>query len=203
MGLAFYYSWSLTLVTLAIVPVSAIICARIAAQMQPNVEAQAKELAKASKVVNNAISAIDIVKSFNGQDIENWQYAKAIKTAARYYLVQAQTNALQIGFIRFATLGIFVQGFWYGNHLVNTGSKSPGDVLTCFWACLIAMQTADQLSPQFVYLEKGRAAGATLNANIIQIERGRKITNMVGKTSPEDCRGDIQVHNVRFNGAQS
>ena len=169
--------------------------------MQPNVEAQAKELAKASKVVNNAISAIDIVKSFNGQDIENWQYAKAIKTAARYYLVQAQANALQIGFIRFVTLGIFVQGFWYGTHLVNIGSKSPGDVLTCFWACLIAMQTADQLSPQFVYLEKGRAAGAALKANIIQTERGRKITSMVGKTGPEDCRGDIQVHNVRLNGA--
>lgn len=171
--------------------------------MQPNVEAQAKELAKASKVVNNAISAIDIVKSFNGQDIENWQYAKAIKTAARYYLVQAQANALQIGFIRFVTLGIFVQGFWYGSHLVNTGSKSPGDVLTCFWACLIAMQTADQLSPQFMYLEKGRTAGATLKANIIQMDRGRKITSMVGKASPENCRGDIQVHNVRLNGAQS
>ena len=200
-GLAFYYSWSLTLVTLAIVPISAIICARLAAQMQPNVEAQAKELAKASTIVNSALSAIDVVKSFNGQNAENWQYAEAIRRAAKYYLVQAQANALQIGFIRFVTLGIFVSGFWFGSHLVNTGSKNSGDVLACFWACLIAMQTADQLSPQFLYLEKGRAAGATLTANIIQMERGRKITNMIGKISPENCGGDVQVHNVSLSGA--
>jgi ATP-binding cassette subfamily B (MDR/TAP) protein 1 len=169
--------------------------------MQPNVEAQAKELAKASTIVNSALSAIDVVKSFNGQNAENWQYAEAIRRAAKYYLVQAQANALQIGFIRFVTLGIFVSGFWFGSHLVNTGSKNSGDVLACFWACLIAMQTADQLSPQFLYLEKGRAAGATLTANIIQMERGRKITNMIGKISPENCGGDVQVHNVSLSGA--
>ena len=196
LGLAFYYSWSLTLVTLAIVPVSAIICARMSAQMQPNVQAQARELTKGLKIASNAISAIATVKSFNGQDGENWKYAQATQSAARYYLAQARANALQTGFVRLVTLGVFFQGFWYGSHLVNTRKKSPGDVLTCFWACLMAMQTADQLSAQFLYLEKGRAASATLNANIIQMERGRRITSMIGKTRPKSCHGDIQVRNV-------
>ncbi|KAK4692863.1 hypothetical protein P7C71_g4420, partial [Lecanoromycetidae sp. Uapishka_2] len=175
LGVAFYYSWSLTLVTLATVPISAFILSIISARMQPSIHAQEVELTKASKLANNAIGAIDTVKSFNGQDHEKWQYTRAVKRAAKHYLAEAQINAQQIGVVRLVTLGMFVQGFWYGSHLVNTGQKNPGDVLTCFWACLMATQSVEQIFPQFIVLEKGRAAGATLKANIFNMERGRKI----------------------------
>ena len=196
LGLAFYYSWSLALVTLATVPISAIVLAWISAQMQPSIEAQVDELSKASKMASNAISTIDTVKYFNGQDFEKWQYAKAVKKAARFYLVQAHTNALQIAFVRLVTLGMFVQGFWYGSHLVNTGQKSAGQVLTAFWACLMATQSVEQTLPQVIVLEKGRAAGATLKAIMIQMESGRKVTRMQGGTAPSHCDGDIEVRNV-------
>jgi len=196
LGVAFYYSWSLTLVTLATVPISAIVLSMISAKMQPSIQAQEAELTKASKMVSNAFSGIDTVKSFNGQDFEKWQYAKAVNKAASYYLVEAQANAQQIGFVRLIILGMFVQGFWYGSHLVNTGQKNPGDILTCFWACLMATQSVEQILPQCIVLEKGRAAGATLKATIIQIERGRRVVSMLGGNSPPRCEGDIEVRNV-------
>lgn len=168
----------------------------ISARMQPSIQAQEAELTKASKMANNAISAIDTVKSFNGQDFEKWQYAGAIKKAAKHYLVEAQANAQQIGFVRFVTLGLFVQGFWYGSHLVNTGHKNPGDILTCFWACLTATQSVEQILPQLLVLEKGRAAGATLKATIVQMERGRRVVSMLGGNKPPHCDGDIEVRNV-------
>lgn len=196
LGLAFYYSWSLTLVTLSTVPLLAFVLRRISAKMQPSIKAQVDELTKASRMANNAISAIETVKSFNGQDLENWQYAKSVKNAARHYLVQAQANALQIGFVRLITLGMFVQGFWYGSHLVNTGQKNPGEILTAFWACLMATQAVEQILPQVIVLERGRAAGATLKAIMIQMERGRKIVSMNGRTAPSYCDGDIEIRNV-------
>lgn len=196
LGVAFYYSWSLTLVTLATVPISAIILSMISARLQPSIQAQEAELTKASKVVKNAISSIDTVKGFNGQDCEKWQYAGAVKGAAKHYLMEAQANAQQIGFVRLVILGMFVQGFWYGSHLVNTGQKNPGDILTCFWACLMATQSVEQILPQFIVLEKGRAAGATLKANILNMERGRSIVSMLGGNSPSRCDGDIEIRNV-------
>lgn len=164
--------------------------------MQPSIDAQVDELTQASKLANNAISAIDIVKCFNGQDFEIWQYAKIIRKAARYYLIQAQANALQIGFIRLVTLSMFVQGFWYGSHLVATGAKNPGQVLTTFWACLMATQAIEQILPQMIVLEKGRAAGATLKSLLAQMEKDCRDVKMIGRITPEYCDGDIEVRNV-------
>lgn len=200
LGLAFYTSWKLTLVTLATVPVSAIALSVIASQMQPSIEAQQVELTMASKLLNNALSAIDTVKCFNGQDFEIRQYARAIARAAKYYLKQARSNALQIGFVRIMTLGMFVQGFWYGSSLVGSGKTSAGDVLTTFWACLMATQAIEQILPQMIVLEKGRAAGAALKGVLEQMHKGRRVVKMRGKETPTFCEGDIEIRYVSLRG---
>ncbi len=196
LGLALYSSWNLTLVTLATLPISALVLSFISAKMQPSIEAQEVKLTQASKIATNAIFCIDTVKCFNGQGFEFRQYSAAVTGAAKSYLIQAHANASQIGFVRLATLGMFVQGFWYGSTLVRPGGKSAGQVLTTFWACLMATQAIEQILPQMIVLEKGRAAGATLKAVIVQMERGRKVTKMVGTNAPAQCHGDIEVRNV-------
>lgn len=196
LGLAFHYSWSLTLVTLSTVPILAVALAWNSARMQPNLETQKEELTRASKIANNAISAIDTVKCFNGQDNERWDYRKAIKTAASYYLYQAHANALQIGGLRLITLSMFVQGFWFGSHLVNTGQKNPGDILTAFWACLMATQAFERIQPEVIVLEKGRTAGATLKSILDQMEGRLEIARTSGRIIPLSCAGDIEIRNV-------
>lgn len=198
-GIAFYTAWNLTLVTLATVPFAAITLTWISARMQPSIDTQVDMLTQASKQAHDAISAIDTVKCFNGQDFEIWQYAKIVRRAARYYLVQAQANALQIGFVRFVTLSMFVQGFWYGSHLVATGAKNPGQVLTTFWACLMATQSIEQILPQMIVLEKGRAAGATLKSLLAQMEKEGKSVDVIDRKTPEYCEGDIEVRNVSLS----
>ena len=178
------------------VPLSALVLGWVSAQTQPVIKAQMDELTQASKLANNSISSIDTVKFFNGQDFEMWQYARAIRRAANFYLVQARANAFQIGLVRFVTSIMFVQGFWYGSHLITTGKKNPGQILTSFWACLMLTQTIEQILPQMLVLEKGRASAATLEAMLSQMESGRKTTRMKGGTAPRYCEGDIEVRNV-------
>lgn len=195
LGVAFYNSWNLTLVTIATFPFAAIILSFISKKMQPSINGQEEYLSQASKSSSNAISAIETVKCFNGQEHEVKQYATTIRGAARHYLVQANANALQIGFVRLITLGMFVQGFWYGSTLVGHSTTS-GQVVTTFWAALMATQAIEQLLPQMIVLEKGRAAGATLKAIIFRMERGRRITEMVGNQVPTLCNGDIDIRGV-------
>ncbi|KAL8692733.1 MAG: hypothetical protein Q9218_002292 [Villophora microphyllina] len=197
LGLALYTAWDLALITIATIPFAAIILACISARMQPSIDAQAEALSTASKLANNTLQAIDTVKCFNGQDFEAWNYARAIKRAAKKYLIQAKANALQIGFVRFITLTMFVQGFWYGSHIVIQGKKDPGQVLTAFWSCLMALQAVEQILPQMIVLEKGRAAGATLAAILTQMGRRRRVI-MSGSLAPRFCEGDIEVRNVTF-----
>ena len=196
LGLAFYYSWSLTLVTLSTVPILAVVLAWNSSRMQPSIEMQAEKLTAASRMANDAISAIDTVKCFNGQGSEIWQYRMAIARAARHYLRLAHANALQIGGLRLVTLGMFVQGFWFGSHLVGTGKKNPGDILTAFWSCLMATQAFERIHPDIVYLEKGKAAGATLESTLDQIVDGLEISVGSGRSAPLCCAGGIEVRDV-------
>ena len=196
LSLAFHYSWGLTIVTLSTVPILAVLLAWNSSRMQPSIETQMEELTKASSIANDAILAIDTVKCFNRQDFEIWLYRKAIERAARCYLRLAQANALQIGGLRLITLIMFVQGFWFGSHLVNTGQKNPGDILTAFWACLMATQAFERIQPEVVILEKGRVAGAALKSILDQMEDGFGISRVSGGTFPLYCAGDIEIKDV-------
>jgi len=199
LGLAFYNSWDLSLVTLATVPIGAVVLAWISGRMQPAVDKQAAELLAAAKIAKNALTAIDTVKCYNAQDFEAWQYADIVKKAAVQYLSQARANALQIGFVRLMTLSLFVQGFWYGSYLVTNGKRTSGQVLTAFWGCLMATQTFEQILPQIIVLEKGRSAGATLATILARMSQGDRIAQTTAtRISPRYCDGDVQFHDVRI-----
>ena len=164
--------------------------------MQPAIDAHSQSLLNATKLATTAISKIETVKCLNGQNHEIWQYTVAIKIAAKNFLVQARANALQFGLLRLLTLGMFVQGFWYGSSLVRKGSKSTGNIVTAFMAALIAAQSIEQMLPQLLVLEKGRAAGATLKATQRQIERGQRIGRLHGTKQLPNLQGAIELQNV-------
>lgn len=196
LGLALFSSWKVTLVTLSSVPIALIILSLITAGMQPSIEKQQLELNQASKHITTAIAAIDTVKFYNGQSFEIAKYTQNIRKAATFYLRVARSNALQIGFVRFVTLAMFVQAFWYGSHLFAKGEVSAGDVLTAFWGCLIATQSAEMILPQMIVLEKGRAAGFNLKAIVDHVHRGTSVASMTGGNAPRYCEGDIEVRDV-------
>jgi ATP-binding cassette, subfamily B (MDR/TAP), member 1 len=202
-GLAFYTSWKLTLVILAALSPAAVVMSFISSMMQPSTVRQEVELSLASKIANSALSAIETVKCFNGQSFELQKYRSVIFKAAKHYIRQALSNALQIGFIRFVTTAMFVQGFWYGGYLVRTNKASAGDVLTTFWACLMATKAIEDILPHMLVLERGRAAGAAMTAILDQVSRGTKIDDTAPRSAPRFCDGDIEVRKVSMSSINS
>lgn len=164
--------------------------------MQPSIIRQELALSRAAKLTNSAVSAIETVKCFNGQTSELAQYKTAALEAARHYIKQALSNSLQIGFVRFVTTAMFVQGFWYGGHLVTAGKSSAGDVLTTFWACLMATKAVEDILPHMIVLEKGRAAGAAMKAILDSMGRGLKVDSKKGQYAPTFCEGDVEMRDV-------
>jgi ATP-binding cassette subfamily B (MDR/TAP) protein 1 len=164
--------------------------------MQPNIDAQAAELSQATKTAGTAISAIETVKCCNGQDYEVEHFSNAIGRAAEFYRRQARANALQIGFVRLIILCMFVQGFWYGSSLLGSGGRDAGQILTTFWATLMATQTAEQILPQLIVLEKGKAAGAALKVVVQDENRTMKASAVTGGKRRSECKGDIKFKHV-------
>jgi ATP-binding cassette subfamily B (MDR/TAP) protein 1 len=197
LGTALYFSWNLTLVIIATFPLAGGILYLISRKLTPAIEAQKRELTEASKLANTAVTAIETVKAFNGQDQEVWQYLSAIKRSTAYYMVQARASALQFGITKFIMVAIFVQGFWYGISLVDHG-LSAGRVLTTFYACMMGMQALEIVLPQWLVLAKGMSAGATLKSIKDEVDRGKNVSKVEGSLKLASCDGDIEVNEVRL-----
>jgi ATP-binding cassette subfamily B (MDR/TAP) protein 1 len=196
LAIALFFSWKLTLVMLATFPFVGIILFLVSKGLSPAIESQKRELSKASKYANTAVSAIDTVKTFNGQNHEIWQYQFTIKKVTAYYLLQARSNALQFGITRFLIVGLFVQGFWFGIYLVNNG-LDPGHVLTTFYACLSAMQGIEVVLPQFLVLAKGISAGQTLKSIMNEMQVNQRRANVGELITPKSCPGEVEIKNVQ------
>lgn len=144
------------------IPVSFIIISFTSSRMSPILKAQQSVLSEASKITYDAFNSIDVVKCLNGQSSTYALMMARIKGAARLYMKLAVLISVQTAFPRFMSFVMFVQGFWYGSVLVQSGKSTPGDVLTTFWACLIVTQSISQLVQHSAALERGKIAGETL-----------------------------------------
>lgn len=196
LGLAFYTSWRLSLVTLAGIPIFSLIVSLLGSKMKPSVEAQQEELSRASKVVSSATSSIETVKCLNGQAFEHRGFTTRIERAASQYLKHARLNSFQISIVRLMMFSMFVQGFWYGSNLATSGKLSSADVLRTFWACLSAAQSIELVLPQVILLEKGKLAATSLTIILNgQMEEGAT-AEMQGESYPRYCEGDIEVNDV-------
>lgn len=167
-----------------------------ARRIEPAICHQKAHLEAAAKVATASITAIDLVKVFNGFDRELRHYGHALDSAARHYLVQASCSSIQAGYVSFWVVSMFVFGFWYGLVLVRQGLQ-PGHVLTTFCSTLAAFQAVEALVPNWLVLSKGMSAGGFL----LSMEKPAgepQRSRAPNGASLEHCVGDVQLTNVSF-----
>jgi len=198
-SLAFYVSWKLTLVIIAGIPFFLPFMTFCSARGTPPIALQHIETSKASKYVSNALSSIETVKCFDGQEIEHERYLSTLHRAAAFYSRQVFWFAVQYGVTRVATIAIFVQGFWFGSYLLDKGEITTENILIAFLAAIMATASLMQVQPQLVVLTMGRIAATKLRA--VQIHNGSPETQYQVQVRPHFV-GDIWFHGVSSPQAQ-
>jgi ATP-binding cassette, subfamily B (MDR/TAP), member 1 len=162
LGIALKECWSLTLIILSSLPIIIVVISVVAPRMQRNINLEKTHISHAASHLIRALTAITTVKAFNAQVHEISRFDMILNLATTAYLRLAQINGLQQGIVRFVVLAMFVQGFWYGGSLVLNGTLDPGSVIMVFWAALMAVSSLQNVSPQMIVLEKGKAASSEL-----------------------------------------
>jgi ATP-binding cassette subfamily B (MDR/TAP) protein 1 len=197
LAIAFYYSWNLTLVIICTIPLLYFVQTYISNRLTKRAHAQAEKLQSALKYITTAIQSIETVKCFNGERYELQKFTNIVHAAAVLYRRVASLRSMQIGLIQFFTLSVFVQGFWYGTHLVDTGEVNPGEVFTTFWAALTAISGVTSFVPQLIVLQKGKIAGAHLRMLMMQMSTSDQLLESQGQIKPARCLGDIEFKQVQ------
>lgn len=193
---AFVKSWKLTLGLLASVPVAVFVLGLLGRDLKPAAERQREMLNQAAKHATAAMVAIDLVKVYNGHDTVMWQYLSSIRLATKFYTKQALSACSQMGFVKLWMINLFVIGFWFGMILVGKGQAIAGNVLTAFYAVLIAFQSIEALGTQWVSVLKGTVAGKALEAMICCPDA--QSTPLYSKLRPRRAPSGIELSNVRF-----
>lgn len=210
LALGFQGSWSLTLVVLSTFPVLILLGGLSQGFSQNLLMGERAYTAIAATLVDRAVAAIATVKAFNAFDHELKALEGAldgIKTAANKIIALWSVN---MGLTQFFMMSMFVQAFWYGSKLVREGRNTPGEVMSVFWACLIATSNLHMATPQFLLLAKGKTAMASL-LNMMEapapedsprgsthlIPLSRKVTRF-RKIQPAKCHGELEMINVTF-----
>ncbi|KAL8290518.1 hypothetical protein RQP46_002776 [Phenoliferia psychrophenolica] len=162
LAISLYRNYQLTLVILLSVPVMLTVVA-VTEGLAGNLMMADKTLsAKSTARADRVIGAMPTVKAFNAQakELEGFKTltGKVMTTYNRLCLIWG----IRLGLVQFTILSMFVSGFWFGAHLVQTGKATPGAVSTCFWACVLATSFLQAMVPMLLFVEKGKVAMANL-----------------------------------------
>ncbi|KAJ8596855.1 hypothetical protein M405DRAFT_804734 [Rhizopogon salebrosus TDB-379] len=198
--LAFVWSPLLTLVILSAAPALIIIQAFSQVLAGPLLARERAFTASAATVVERAVSAVATVKAFNAAIHETRVLSRVLERVSGAANGLAGIWGLTSGLSQFVTMAMFVQGFWFGAHLVREGKNSPGQVMSVFWACLIATSNLQMAVPLLIVFVKGKIAAAEL-AGVIS---GAQQTSMkrrpqeLRKLQPQSFSGELSLTDVSF-----
>ncbi|GJN92850.1 hypothetical protein Rhopal_005888-T1 [Rhodotorula paludigena] len=162
--LAFYRSPRVAAVVLATIPVVMFVVALTERFAAPLADNNRETTARCTSRVDRIIGAIPTVKAFNAEDAELKGFKDLTKRDFTAYIKLHFVWGTRSGATSFLLMAMFVQGFWYGAHLIRNGEATTSTVNTAFWACMLGSSYLQSAIPSLVTIEKGKVAMAGLLA---------------------------------------
>ncbi|KAG2130150.1 P-loop containing nucleoside triphosphate hydrolase protein [Suillus bovinus] len=197
--LAFVWSPLLTLVILSAAPALIIIQAFSQVLAGPLLARERTFTASAATVVERAVSAIATVKAFNAATHETRVLSRVLGRVGAAANRLAGIWGLTCGLSQFVTMAMFVQGFWFGAHLVREGKNTPGQIMSVFWACLIATSNLQMAVPLLITFMKGKVAAAELAGIISEAHQPpKRRLQELRKIQPKSFYGELSLTGVCF-----
>jgi ATP-binding cassette subfamily B (MDR/TAP) protein 1 len=212
--LALVKSPVLALVTLSTIPL--VVLVQIVTQIVsgPLYAIERRAFAQASTNVERATSAISTVKAHNAQSSEVERFQRLVDGASGSLVRQSLVWGVAVGTTDFLLLVTFVVGFWYGAKVVRDGSSSSADVMTTFWASLLAASYLQMVVPQLTLMTKAKMSMASLRS-VIQDDQPRQTPTSpqpptcksstgdapptsIRRIHPTRCHGEFDFRNVSF-----
>jgi len=209
LALAFYWGPLLTLVILSALPILIFVQGFSQALAGPRLAHERNLLARAASLVSRAAANIGALKASNAESHESSLLARIPAALPALPAIWGATT----GASQFVTMAMFVEGFWFGAHLVRQGKIQPGGVMSVFWACLIATSNLQMAVPLLVVLAKGKIAAAELASLIVSSTPPHTSTHddseasspqphksqILRRITPPRFTGDLCLTNITFS----
>ncbi|MDK2959341.1 MAG: ATP-binding cassette, subfamily bacterial MsbA [Synergistaceae bacterium] len=128
-GFLLYINWKLTLITFAILPPTVLILDRASKKLRVVGHTIQSELAGLSAVVQEAFSAVRIVRSFATEDLELSRFRRSNRENFRAVMHGVQVQAALAATIELALITALALILWLGGRQVVGGGQTPGELI--------------------------------------------------------------------------
>ena len=200
--LLLFYSWELTLVMLASLPIMTLAAVAFGRYIKRLSRKAQDEIASSNTIIEETLSGIANVKAFANEWFEFGRYRDRTEKVRQVAMKGAVGRAGFSAFIIFALFGVIVLVIWYGVHLREDGVISTGELLSFILYSVFIGASVGGLADQLSKLQK--AVGATEELMEI-LEESPELPEALSdpKEQLERFKGDIRFRGLHFAYPQS
>ncbi len=196
LGWLFYLNWKLTLLSLLMAPVIALVISIIGKRMRTNSRDTQDAMGSITQVIEESISAHKVVKLFGGQQYESRRFNEQINWLRRFTMKQAAAGAANVPIVQMVAAVALAAVIYLATLQSNADEVTVGGFVSFIMAMLMLTAPLKRLTGVSEYLQRGLAAAESVFALLdteSEIDGG---TRTIGRV-----RGELQFDNVQFSYA--
>ncbi|XP_019241446.1 PREDICTED: ABC transporter B family member 1-like, partial [Nicotiana attenuata] len=189
--------WQLALVTLAVVPLIAVIGAIHTITLAKLSGKSQEALSKAGNIVEQTVVQIRTVLAFVGESKAMQAYSAALKVSQKIGYKSGFSKGLGLGATYFTVFCCYALLLWYGGYLVRHHYTNGGLAIATMFAVMIGGLALGQSAPSMTAFAKARVAAA----KIFRIIDHKPSVDRNAKTGLEldSVSGQLELKDVKFS----
>ncbi|GMP50352.1 hypothetical protein CsSME_00017004 [Camellia sinensis var. sinensis] len=189
--------WQLALVTLAVVPLIAVIGGVHTTTLAKLSSKSQEALSEAGNIAEQTIAQIRTVLAFVGESRALQAYSSALKVAQRLGYKSGFAKGMGLGATYFTVFCCYALLLWYGGYLVRHHYTNGGLAIATMFAVMIGGLALGQSAPSMAAFAKARVAAA----KIFRIIDHKPDVEKNSESGLElDCvTGQVELKNVDFS----
>ncbi|CAN8316754.1 unnamed protein product [Cochlearia groenlandica] len=189
--------WQLALVTLAVVPLIAVIGGIHTTTLSKLSNKSQESLSQAGNIVEQTVVQIRVVMAFVGETRASQAYSSALKTAQKLGYKTGFAKGMGLGATYFVVFCCYALLLWYGGYLVRHRLTNGGLAIATMFAVMIGGLALGQSAPSMAAFAKAKVAAAKIFRIIDHkptIER-----NSESGVELDSVTGLVELKNVDFS----
>lgn len=192
-GWLFYLNWKLTLLTLLMAPVIALIIRTISNRMRINSRDSQQAMGDITQVIEESVSAHKVVKLFGGQQYESQRFNEQANWVRRYTMKQAAAGAANVPIVQMVAAIALAVVVYLATIQSNADEVTVGGFVSFIMAMLMLTAPLKRLTGVSEYLQRGLAAAESVFS---LLDTESEIDT--GEETMGRARGVLQFDNVQF-----
>jgi ATP-binding cassette, subfamily B (MDR/TAP), member 1 len=194
--ISFVYQWQITLILIAILPLTILIPKIGMRLMQPLLVEKSQVVSEADSVAMESTSNYKVVSVFNLQTPLCTTYKAKMERVQKFAIRESLMQGIQIGLVYFISFSAYALTFWYSGQLTLEGKSSINKASTSIVPMFMAFVYISTAQQNFPDVAKGKVAVQRVFAII---DRKPKIDNVSDKgVEPKESTGALTFKSIKF-----